>query len=72
MKVRLICNAGSGLNTTIEVEEGTTIGILLVSHANVDPVSMGIRRNGEAATPNDLVQDGDRISAVPRNIRGAA
>lgn len=70
-RVRFINNDGAGTADNINLREGETLGAFLQRHGVTNYSDYVIRVNGqEANLEEDVLQDGDRISAVSAAGRG--
>ena len=72
MQVLLINNMGSGFADYVEVAPGTNIAQFLAEHlSGHQPGDLLIRVNRLPVARDQVLQDGDRISATPTKIAGA-
>lgn len=72
MKVLFINNDGGGFADYIEVGEGTTVTQLFETKTGSNkPNHYLIRINRQACPPNQVLQEGDRVSITPTKIEGA-
>ena len=73
MQILLINNIGSGFADYVDVESGTTIETFLNEHlSEYKPADLLIRVNRLPVARDQVLQDGDRISATPTKIDGAS
>lgn len=65
---------GNGLPKTHEVREGLTLAGFLDVHfeGDLEDYVFSIRRNGfsERAEMDDILLDGDRVTAAPAKVKG--
>jgi hypothetical protein len=72
MKILYLNNDGSGFADQIEVPEGTTVATLFCQRLpRCSPSDYLIRVNRQPAAPDQLLQEGDRVSLTPVKIEGA-
>jgi hypothetical protein len=72
MKILVINNDGGGYANYVEVADGVTVGQLFNQHfAHAEPANYLIRVNRQAATSDQVLQPGDRVSLTPTKIEGA-
>ena len=72
MRVLVINNDGGGFADYVEIESGTTVAVLFdrqVKHGR--PRDYLIRANRQPTAPDQVLQEGDRISFTPTKIEGA-
>jgi molybdopterin converting factor small subunit len=73
MRVLVICNDGAGSADQVEVAFGTTVADLCGERLpERRPDDFLIRVNRQAATPEQVLREGDRVSLTPTKIEGAA
>ena len=69
----LINNDGAGFADYIEVTEGTTVEKLFAKRIpHGKPQDYLIRVNRQPCAPDQVLQEGDRVSITPTKIEGAA
>jgi sulfur carrier protein ThiS len=72
MKILVINNDGGGFADYTEVEEGTTVAELFERQIGAKHASNYlIRVNRQPCPPDQVLQEGDRISITPTKIEGA-
>ena len=71
MQILLINNDGGGFADYIEVDEGTTVNKLFDERIEGKPSSYLIRVNRQPCAPDQVLQNGDRVSITPVKIEGA-
>jgi len=72
INVRFLNGAGQGFGTTVQANDHTELKDFLEMHApGSDPQNFLIRVNGQIATKNTILQDGDRVSMTPTKVAGA-
>ena len=71
MKILFINANGAGFAAPIEIEAGTSVGNLFLEQVGGDPKNYLIRVNRQAATINQPLQEGDRVSVTPLKVEGA-
>jgi sulfur carrier protein ThiS len=72
MKVLCINNDGGGFADYVEVAEGTTVRQLFQQQVRSGkPDSYLIRVNRQPVAPDQVLQEGDRVSFTPVKIEGA-
>jgi len=72
MRVMFINNTGAGFADQIDIEPDTTIEKFLSDHLpHIKPDDMLIRINRMPVTRDQVIQEGDRISATPSKVEGA-
>jgi hypothetical protein len=64
-RIRYINNEGGGFADTIEVPSGTTIGQFVRERVS-NPGNYHIRVNGQEVAADEFLQEGARVSIVPR------
>lgn len=72
MRILAINNDGGGFADYVEVSEGTTVRQLFdqqIRHAH--PEDYLIRVNRQPVPPDQVLQEGDRVSFTPTKIEGA-
>ena len=73
MKVLFLNNDGGGFADHVQVAEGTTISQFVNEHLpDYKPGDLLIRVNRQPVARDYVLQDGDRVSATPTKIEGAA
>lgn len=73
MRILFINNSGAGFADYINVADGTTIGQFLAERLPHQKAGDLLIRVNRQPVPRDAVlQEGDRISATPTKIEGAA
>ena len=73
MLVLYINNDGGGFADHIEIEDGTTVASLFTQRLpDRKPEDYLIRVNRQAASADQVLHEGDRISITPTKIEGAA
>jgi len=73
MRILFINNDGGGFADHIDVPAGQSVQELFqarLKHAN--PRNYLIRVNRQPVTPDQLLQEGDRVSFTPTKIEGAS
>ncbi len=72
MRVLFINNDGGGFANHVDVADGTTVSQFFQQHlAGQSPESFLLRVNRQPVATDQVLQDGDRISATPVKISGA-
>ena len=72
MRVLFINNSGSGFADYVDVTEGTTIEKFLTQRMpDASPSDYLIRVNRQPCARDQMLHEGDRISATPQKIEGA-
>ena len=72
MKVLWINNDGGGFADYVEVAEGTTVERFLAERLpNTKPGDYLIRVNRQPVARDQVLADGDRVSATPTKVDGA-
>ncbi len=72
MKVLCINNDGGGFADYVEVAEGITVRQLFQQQVHSGkPVGYLIRVNRQPVAPDQVLQEGDRVSFTPVKIEGA-
>ncbi len=71
MQILLINNDGGGFADYIEVAEGTTVNKLFDERIGDKPSNYLIRVNRQPCAPDQVLQNGDRVSITPVKIEGA-
>ena len=71
MRILVINNDGGGFAGHIEVDEGTTVQQLFAAQVQSKPENYLIRVNRQPVPPEQVLQEGDRISFTPTKIEGA-
>ena len=72
MKVLFINNDGGGFASHVDVAAGTTVAQFFEQHlAGRPPQDFLIRVNRQHVPGDQVLQDGDRVSATPTKIAGA-
>ncbi len=72
MRVLLINNDGAGFADYVDVTDGTTIQKFLSDRLSQSrPGDLLIRVNRQPVSRDQVLQDGDRVSATPVKIEGA-
>lgn len=82
IKIKFLNNNGGGFGSRINIEEGTSLVEFLNDHVatnedlqNEDgewiPSNWKIRVNRNIQVKGYILQDGDRISMTPVNVKGA-
>lgn len=72
--VTFLNQSGNGLAEKAIVQEGTTVvGFLASQGVRLDQNQIRLSRDGESYTPtaNEQLEEGDRLTAVPSEIKGA-
>jgi len=73
MRIMFINNDGGGFADHIEIPEGQTVQELFKAQLpHAKPASYLIRINRQPVTPDQVLQNGDRVSFTPTKIEGAA
>jgi sulfur carrier protein ThiS len=73
MKILFLNHDGGGFADHIDVADGTTVAALFEQHMKSgNPGDYLIRVNRQPCAAGQVLQDGDRLSIVPRKIEGAA
>ncbi len=72
MRCLWINNLGSGFADHVDVAEGTSIEKFLAEHLpGAKPDEFLIRVNRQPVARDQVLRDGDRISATPLKVEGA-
>ena len=72
MKVLFINNDGGGFANHVEVAPGTTVTQFFQQHlSGQTPQDFLIRVNRQHVASDQVLQEGDRVSATPTKIAGA-
>ena len=72
MKILLINNDGAGFADYVEVADGTTIEKFVGDRLpHTKPGDLLIRVNRQPVARDQVLHDGDRVSATPVKIEGA-
>lgn len=72
MKVLFLNNGGGGTAQHLDVTDGTTVGTFLVDALKGERIAdYKVRVNREIASADQVLQDGDRVSATPAKVSGA-
>ncbi len=72
MRILLINNDGGGFADHIDVEAGLTVGQLFEQRIPYGkPRDYLIRVNRQPCPPEQVLQEGDRVSVTPTKIEGA-
>jgi sulfur carrier protein ThiS len=72
MRILYINNDGGGFADYVEVPEGTTVaGLFEQKIGSAKPNDYLIRVNRQPCPPDQVLQEGDRISLTPTKIEGA-
>ena len=72
MRVLFINNSGSGFADYVDVTDGTTIEKFLTQRMpDANAADYLIRVNQQACARDQVLREGDRISATPTKIEGA-
>lgn len=71
--ITLHSTEGQGFAKKVKVREGMTVGAVFAGEkgTGADDSKYRILLNGEPASANDEVSDGDRVIISPANIKGA-
>ena len=73
MQILFINNDGGGFADRIEVPEGISVEELFSRRMGERlPADYLIRVNRQPVSPDQVLQDGDRVSITPTKIEGAA
>lgn len=73
MRVLFVNNDGGGFADYIELADGTTVERLFTQRVPYGkPHDYLIRVNRQPVPPNQVLQEGDRVSFTPTKIEGAA
>ena len=73
MKILFLNNGGGGFADYVDVDEGTNIEAFLAKQVHgYKPGDLLIRVNRQPVARDYVLQDGDRVSATPTKIEGAA
>ena len=73
MKVLLLNNDGGGFADYVEAKPNITVAKFLAEHLpHSKPDDLLIRVNRQPASHDQVLQEGDRVSATPVKIQGAA
>ena len=71
-KCMFINNDGGGFADWVPVNDGTTIEEFFVDKmGDADKSAYKIRINSQPCTHGQVIQEGDRVSISPANIKGA-
>lgn len=72
MRVLFINNDGGGFADHIEIPDGQTVQELFAARMpHGKPQNYLIRVNRQPVTPDQVLQEGDRVSFTPTKIEGA-
>ena len=72
MRVLFVNNDGGGFADYIELSDGTTVEQLFTQRVSYGkPHDYLIRVNRQPVPPNQILQEGDRVSFTPTKIEGA-
>ena len=72
MKILLLNNDGGGFADYVEAESNVTVAHFLSDHLpHSKPNDLLIRVNRQPASHDQVLQEGDRVSATPVKIHGA-
>ena len=72
MKILFINNDGGGFADHVEVATGTSVQRLFEQRLpHGKPANYLIRVNRQPVSPDQMLQDGDRVSITPVKIEGA-
>ena len=71
MKILVINNDGGGFAGHVDVAGGTTVQQLFEAQVKSKPENYLIRVNRQPVPPEQLLQEGDRVSFTPTKIEGA-
>ena len=71
MRILVINNDGGGFAGHVEVADGTTVHQLFESQVKSKPENYLIRVNRQPVPPEQVLQEGDRVSFTPTKIEGA-
>ncbi len=71
MQNLLINNDGGGFADYVETPDRTTVRQLFEEHIGGKPANYLIRVNRQPVAPNQVLQEGDRVSITPVKIEGA-
>ena len=72
MRILVINNDGGGFADYVEVEPGTTVPQLFAKQVlGGRPRDYLIRVNRQPTAPDQVLQEGDRVSFTPTKIEGA-
>ena len=73
MRILAINNDGAGYADYVEVPEGTTVAEFFQKQVPAGkPENYLIRVNRQPVPPDQVLQEGDRVSFTPTKIEGAA
>lgn len=73
MRILLLHNDGAGFADYVEAEHGVTISRFLDVHLpDAAPGDLLIRVNRQPVAADQVLRDGDRVSATPVKIEGAS
>lgn len=70
INVSFFDGVGDGINRDLEVNSGITLHSFLNVHSSVQENAI-YRVNGQEASMETVLQDGDRVAASATNIKGA-
>ena len=72
MRILFINNDGGGFADYVEVESGTTVAAFFAERLpSGKPEDYLIRVNRQPVSADQVLQEGDRISATPTKVEGA-
>jgi sulfur carrier protein ThiS len=72
MKLLVVNNDGGGFADYVDVPEGTTVaGLFERQMQGAKPAHYLIRVNRQPCPPDQVLQEGDRVSITPTKIEGA-
>jgi sulfur carrier protein ThiS len=72
MKVLLLNNDGGGFADHVEIDEATTVNQFFETRMKgAKPSDFLIRVNRQPVAPDQVLQEGDRISITPTKFAGA-
>lgn len=72
MRVNFINNDGGGFADKVEVGYATTVKDFFSEHmGDASASKYRIKVNGAPARPEQELQDGDKVSITPMNVKGA-
>lgn len=63
-------NSGAGFSDNLSIESGMTVESFLAKR-NIDTKTFGVRVNRQSPDMAYVLQEGDRVTCVPLNIKGA-
>jgi len=71
IKIHVINNDGAGYAKDVEVVPGTSVSAFVSTNVTADASRYRIHVNANPATPNQVLQQGDRVVITPIKVAGA-